>query len=154
MVKVKTARHKKAFGKIAAAATEILGIEGEVRVDVTWLSEEEIHALNRETRDVDRPTDVLSYPYIENPVSPFTKGNYPFEFNPRVNAVELGCIAICSEYIEKAAKEDDTVYINDVYRAFTHGILHLMGYDHVTEEEYDEMHATENKIMLKAGLKI
>ena len=53
---------------------------------------------------------------------------------------------------KKAAEEDKTVYISDVYRAFTHSLLHLFGYDHVTEEQYDVMHAKENQIMSKAGL--
>ena len=71
-----------------------------------------------------------------------------------MQAVELGCIVICPDFIERAAKEDRTVYIKDVYRAFTHGILHLLGYDHVTEEQYDQMHGLENQIMIKAGLKV
>ena len=154
MIKVRTDRFKTNFGKLALSANQILELEGSVIIDVTFLDEDEMRQLNAETRNIDKVTDVLSYPYIENPCSPFTKSKYPFEYNARSKAVELGCIAVCTSYIERAAKEDQTVYVKDVYRAFTHGILHLMGYDHTTESEYDVMHALENQIMIKAGLKI
>ena len=154
MIKVRTDRFKANFGKLALSANQTLEIEGSVIIDVTFLGEDEMRQLNAETRNIDKVTDVLSYPYIENPCSPFSKSKYPFEYNARSKAVELGCIAVCTSYIERAAKEDQTVYVKDVYRAFTHGILHLMGYDHMTESEYDVMHAMENQIMIKAGLKI
>lgn len=154
MIKVRSDYHKTTFKKIAAAADELLDIRGTVAVDVDFLDESEICELNARTRQINRPTDVLSYPFIENAGEPFTKENFPYDYNARIGAVELGCIAICREYIEKAASEDQTAYIKDVYRAFTHGILHLMGFDHVTESQYERMHELENKIMKKAGVKL
>lgn len=152
MIKVKTDYNKTCFHKIAVAASDVLGVAGEAIVYVDFASEEEIRQLNLRTRGIDKSTDVLSYPYIEKPDLPFTEANYPGDYNPKQKAVELGCIAICKPYIEKAAAEDDTVYIDDVYRAFAHGILHLMGFDHMTDAEYDAMHETENKIMKMAGV--
>ncbi len=154
MIKVRSDYHKTMFKKIAAAADELLDVQGTAVVDVDFLDEEEIRELNCRTRQIDKPTDVLSYPFVENTGVPFIEENFPYDYNFRIGAVELGCIAVCCEYIEKAAAEDMTVYIKDVYRAFAHGILHLMGFDHVTESQYDQMHELENKIMKKAGLKL
>ena len=154
MIKVRSSRFKTTFKKLAVSASEVLAVSGDAVIDVTFLDEDEMRELNAETRNIDKVTDVLSYPYLDKPFLPFTKDNYSLEYNARAGAVELGCIAVCVSYIERASIEDETVYIKDVYRAFTHGILHLMGYDHMTEQEYDVMHALENQIMTKAGLKI
>lgn len=152
MIKVRSRYNKKNFDKLASAANDILGVSGTAVVDVDFVSEENIHELNLRTRGVDRATDVLSYPFLDDASMPMDEEHYPEDYDYRLHAVPLGCMAICREYIKKAAEEDKTVYISDVYRAFTHSLLHLFGYDHVTEEQYDVMHAKENQIMTKAGL--
>lgn len=152
MIKVRTRYHKINFGKLAAAADEILQIKGCAVVDVDFCGEEEMRSLNCRTRGKDCVTDVLSYPFLDDASKPFDSAHYPDDYDAGAKAVQLGCMAICKPYIKRAAQEDETVYISDVYRAFTHSVLHLMGYDHVTEEQYDAMHAKENEIMKKAGL--
>jgi probable rRNA maturation factor len=111
---------KEALTALEGAMKGFVQADVGLAIELLFVDEEEIQRLNRETRNMDKVTDVLSYPYIENPCSPFTKSKYPFEYNARSKAVELGCIAVCTSYIERAAKEDQTVYVKDVYRAFTH----------------------------------
>ena len=152
MIKVRTCRMKKNFAKIASAAYDLLKLEGEAVVDVDFCSREEIKELNARTRGTDRETDVLSYPFLRDAKPPFDEAHYPGDYDAKAGAVMLGCVAICDEYIKQAAAEDNTVYISDVYRAFAHAVLHLMGYDHVTDEQYEQMHAMENKILQKAGI--
>lgn len=152
MIKVRSRYHKTAFKKLAQATCDVLGVVGNAVVDVDFLSEEEIRSLNEQTRNIDKVTDVLSYPYLGDASMPMDEQHYPDDFDYSQKAVTLGCMAICREYIKKAAAEDGDVYISDVYRAFTHSLLHLFGYDHVTEEQFFVMHAKENEIMAKAGL--
>ena len=152
MIKVRTRYHKKNFAKLAAAADEILGVRGTALVDVEFLSDDEIRELNRSTREVDAPTDVLSYPFLDDASLPLDERHYPGDYDRKNGAVVLGCMAVCREFIRRAAEEDKTAYISDVYRAFTHSLLHLFGYDHATVEQFEAMHAKENEIMLKAGL--
>lgn len=152
MIKVISRYNKINFAKLAAAADEILHVNGNAAIDVEFLDEEEMRELNLRTRQKDCVTDVLSYPFLADTGKPFDRRHYPDDYDKRLDAVRLGCTAICRSYIKRAAQEDETVYISDVYRAFVHSVLHLMGYDHITEEQYDEMHGKENEIMKKAGL--
>jgi probable rRNA maturation factor len=86
---------------------------------VAFVGADEIRALNREHRGIDRPTDVLSFPVDEQGES----------FGPR----ELGDVVICPEHTE------------DLTEAVVHGVLHLCGYDH--ESDGGEMLALQDRIM-------
>ena len=83
------------------------------------VDEEAIRALNREHRDLDRPTDVLSFPVDEG--------------GPSVGPRELGDVVICPEHTE------------DLIEAVVHGVLHLCGYDHETDG--GEMLALQRRVL-------
>ncbi len=83
------------------------------------MDEEAIRALNREHRDLDRPTDVLSFPVDEG--------------GPSVGPRELGDVVICPEHTE------------DLIEAVVHGVLHLCGYDHETDD--GEMLALQRRVL-------
>ena len=83
------------------------------------MDEEAIRALNREHRDLDRPTDVLSFPVDEG--------------GPSVGPRELGDVVICPEHTE------------DLIEAVVHGVLHLCGYDHETDG--GEMLALQRRVL-------
>ena len=86
---------------------------------VTLVDADRIHELNREHRGIDRPTDVLSFP---------VDGTGPVA-GPR----ELGDVVICPEHTE------------DIPEAVVHGVLHLCGYDHETDD--GEMLALQDRIV-------
>ena len=90
---------------------------------IALVGEDEMRRLNREHRTIDRPTDVLSFPVDELSASP----------GPR----ELGDVVICPEHTE------------DLAEAVVHGVLHLCGYDHETDD--GEMLALQDRVM--AGLR-
>ena len=96
------------FEAAARAALEAAGVEGDLHVALAFVAPERIQALNREHRGIDRPTDVLSFPVDEaGPVA-----------GPR----ELGDVVICPRHAE------------DLAEAVVHGVLHLCGYDHETDD--------------------
>lgn len=80
MIKVRSRYNKKNFDKLASAANDILGVSGTAVVDVDFVSEENIHELNKRTRGVDRATDVLSYPFLDDASMPMDEEHYPEDY--------------------------------------------------------------------------
>ena len=122
----------------------------EVQVYVLLTDNEEIHQINREHRQIDRPTDVLSFPMIEyaEPAD-FDGVEHQFDdcVNPDTEEVLLGDIVICVESVYEQAEE----YGHSVKREYafliTHSMLHLMGYDHMVPEEAEVMEEHQRRIL-------
>ena len=128
----------------ASACTQL-----DVEISLSFVSLDEIHELNREYRGVDRPTDVLSFPMFDDLDELEAVCG---ELDEEEQAVPLGDVVICMDKIIEQAeefghsRERETVYL------FTHSVLHLLGYDHETEEEKREMREREEEIMDLIGL--
>ena len=115
-------------------------------LSVTFVDNEEIHALNREFRGKDRPTDVLSFPLFE--------ADEPFEVDPAIGAVALGDIVISAERAAEQAEEYGHSFAREVCFLAVHSTLHLLGYDHeVSEEDEKYMNETQEEILAKMGLR-
>jgi len=118
------------------------GIDPErVEISVTFVSTEEIHELNRVYRDKDSVTDVLSFPQYE-PVSEITQ----------TGVICLGDVVICPEQALLQADEFGHSGERELVYLFVHSVFHLLGYDHIEEEDKAEMRAQEEKIMNLIGL--
>jgi probable rRNA maturation factor len=107
----------------ARAAVAAAGLDGELHLAIAFVSAEEIRALNREHRGIDRPTDVLSFPVDEA--------------GPAAGLRELGDVVICPEQTESLRE------------AVVHGVLHLCGHDH--EADDGEMLALQDRVMERLG---
>lgn len=109
-------------------------------LSVTFVDNEEIHALNRSFRDKDRPTDVLSFPLFE--------ADEPFEVDPAIGAVALGDIVISAERAQEQAEEYGHSFERECAFLVVHSVLHLLGYDHETSEEDEkDMFFRQEEIM-------
>lgn len=115
--------------------------EDRVEISVSFVSLEEIHELNREYRNVDRPTDVLSFPQFERD-----------EEIPEVGPVYLGDVVISTDKAKAQAEEYGHSYERELVYLFTHSVLHLLGYDHMEEDEKKEMREREEEIMSHLGI--
>ena len=134
--------------KLSEAIYSVLDQKDNLSAELEFVSEEEIADLNLRLRNVRGATDVLSFPTLEN-----TRGkalyrkDYPFDVED--GALFIGSIAVCVQRAKAQAIE----YGHSEEREFTyltcHGLLHLFGYDHMTEEDKAEMRALEDKIMEK-----
>ena len=118
---------------------------GNVEVSVSFVNNEQIRQLNREFRQKDAPTDVLSFPLGEN-------GSY--DRNPETGALQLGDIVIS---IEKAV-EQAKIYGHSLQREIgfltVHSMLHLLGYDHEAGGlEQVRMREKEESVLAKLGLR-
>ncbi|MBQ1261604.1 MAG: rRNA maturation RNase YbeY [Clostridia bacterium] len=122
--------------------------ENPCEVSVTFTDNEGIHALNRQYRGVDRPTDVLSFPLFD------------YEGTSEEPPVDewigiLGDIVLSLEQAEKQAEEFGHSFEREVAFLCVHSMLHLLGYDHETgEEDEREMRAKQTKIMSALGLAV
>ena len=120
-----------------------------VSLSISAVSKEEIHKINKEYRNVDRPTDVLSFPIFErSEIDNFSN----IDDNKKIKEIELGDIIICIDILEEHAIEYKTGILREILYMITHGVCHLFGYDHEIEEEKKEMRALEEKILKKIGV--
>lgn len=117
-------------------------------ISVSFVDLDEIHRLNKEFRDVDRPTDVLSFPQYEVDEIIFYSEN-PDEIP---DVLELGDVVICKDKAMEQAKEYGHSFEREIIYLFTHSILHLLGYDHIEEDEKACMRKREEEIMEYLGI--
>ena len=120
------------------------GFEGPAEVDVTFVDGEEIRRLNREYRQIDSETDVLSFPLGENGV---------YDRHPETGAAMLGDVVISMPRAVEQAREYGHSLQREVAYLTTHSVLHLLGYDHVQGGiEAVRMREKEELIMNLIGL--
>ena len=121
-------------------------------VEFIFVDGEEIRRLNREMRDTDKVTDVLSFPTLDGIKGQAIYGDdYPYEIDEEGNLV-IGSIAICCERAKEQAEEYGHSYKRELHYLLVHGIMHCLGYDHLTEEEKAEMREKEEFILSKLGI--
>lgn len=114
------------------------GFPYEAEVSLTLTDNAGIHALNRECRQVDRPTDVLSFPMLtyENPGDfSFLEAESEDDFNPDTGEAMLGDIVISVEKVREQAENYGHSERREFAFLIVHSMLHLFGYDHMTEAE-------------------
>ena len=110
-------------------------------VSVTFTDKDGIKELNRDYRGVDSVTDVMSFPQYDD-----------FEEIPGEGEILLGDVVICRERAAEQAREFGHSLDREMIYLFTHSILHLLGYDHMEEEEKREMRLKEEEVMDFLGL--
>ena len=126
----------------------------EAEVNLLLTDDEAIHEMNREHRHIDRPTDVLSFPMIEYETPGDLSGieESADAFDPGTGELMLGDIVISKDRVFAQAEE----YGHSVRREYAfliaHSMLHLLGYDHMDEEERKVMEDRQREIMEKAGI--
>ena len=108
----------------------------EVEMTVRIVDEAESHALNLNYRGKDRPTNVLSF---------------TFECPDEVELPLLGDLGICRQVVEREAQEQDKPLMAHWAHMVVHGSLHLFGYDHIEDDEAEEMESLETQIMTGLG---
>ena len=118
-------------------------VHGNCEISVTFVDNAEIRRLNKEFREIDDATDVLSFPLGEN-------GEY--DVNPDTGAKLLGDIVISMERAMEQAKEFGHSLEREVCYLSVHSMLHLLGYDHMEPQEKAEMRMKEETVMTRIGL--
>ena len=126
----------------------------ESQVSLTLVDEKTIKEINKETRDIDKITDVLSFPMLELPApSDFSNveeddGNFDYETGEAL----LGDIVICVQKVKAQALEFGHPEKREFAFLIAHSMLHLFGYDHMSEEEEKVMFLRQEEILSSLGI--
>lgn len=122
----------------------------EAEINLTLTDNEGIHIINKEYRDIDRATDVLSFPML----SYETPGDFSFlmdenddDFNPDTGEAILGDIIISVDKVREQAEEYGHSELREFAFLITHSMLHLFGYDHMEPEEAKVMEDKQRQIL-------
>jgi probable rRNA maturation factor len=125
--------------RAVAAAFAETGVSGASELSVVFSDDAHIRTLNAEWRDKDKPTNVLSFPAF-----PFPKdGPLP---------PMLGDIVLASETVSREAALEDKPLANHITHLVIHGLLHLLGHDHETDAEAEEMEAIERAALARLAI--
>lgn len=133
------------YESLAKVTEEVLSIKSLYEVDVSLVDDETIHSINRDYRGVDRITDVISFAFndgVEEKDAIKPQPDMP---------IMLGEILICLPQALRQAKEIGNTENRELFFLFIHGLLHLLGYDHMKKEDEEIMFPLQEKILQKAS---
>jgi len=122
---------------ILDTAVKFLEIKKKNMISLSFISAKDIQSLNNEFRDKDKPTDVLSWSYLDDSLLPHELA---------------GDIYICLEIAKKQAQQKKHSLEYELLFLFSHGLLHVFGYDHQNDDEENEMNSLQQSILKKAGI--
>ncbi|GLX79950.1 endoribonuclease YbeY [Thalassotalea insulae] len=106
-------------------------------ITIRVVGPEESQSLNQQYRGKDKPTNVLSF---------------PFEVPEGLELDLLGDLVICADIVEQEAQQQNKPLLNHWAHMVIHGCLHLLGYDHISDEDADEMEALEIKLLANLAI--
>ncbi len=147
MISIKNTQHKIKIdaNQLKKDAQFILDELGYSDFDLGILitTDKKMHAYNKEYRDKDKPTDVLSFPY-----HPHLKAGQKIKVESEDDK-NLGDLILAPEYILNDLPKWNTTFEKHLQRLLVHGICHLLGYDHIEDADYKVMHKKEMALLKK-----
>lgn len=136
---------------IADAVCKVLDQTAELKAELVFVSAERIKELNRETRGIDKVTDVLSYPSLDGIRGKvLKKKDYPTETDGR--NLFIGSIVICEDKVKEQAEEFGHSEEKERTYLIIHGLMHLFGYDHMEENDKKQMREKEKAALALLGI--
>lgn len=136
------------LGDLHTLAEIIMREEGypeDAEVTLLFVDEKEMAAYNAKFLDRNGPTDVLAFPVEE-----LIPGVVP-DLDPQGPPLMLGDVVVAPTYVRRQAAEFGVTFEDEMALMVTHGILHLLGYDHLDDEEAERMEARERDLLAKVG---
>lgn len=146
--------YKEVADRVINAALDYEKCPYEAEISLTLTDNESIHEINKEFREIDRPTDVLSFPMVDYEEA----GDFDFlesadeYFNPETGELMLGDIVISLDKVEEQAEAYGHSVLREYAFLIAHSMLHLMGYDHMEEDEATIMEKKQNEILELLGI--
>lgn len=127
----------------------------DLEVNIAFVGKTKIKKINKDFRNVDRVTDIISFPFLLHPgvegmqliESSLTKEKYMMYVNPETGNLVLGDLYICFPKMKEQAIEYGTGIEREFVYLCVHGLLHLLGYDHMSEEDKKVMREKEELIL-------
>ncbi len=147
--------YKELINSVILAALDAEECPYEAEVNVILTNNEEIHEINKEYRSIDRPTDVLSFPLIdyETPADFERVEDYAEDyFNLETGELMLGDIIISVDKLYEQAQNYGHSIERELAFLVAHSMFHLMGYDHMNEEERIIMEQKQSELLNHMGI--
>jgi len=156
MIKI-LGKHDKSFDddliRVYNEISKTLSLPENITINLTFVGEKKIRELNKTTRNIDKVTDVLSYPYTELKVGEkLNLDDYKLYVDQVANMLEFGDIYICTKRAEEQAQEYGHSLKREICFLFCHGMLHCCGYDHIEGKDAKIMEDMQNKILTNLGI--
>lgn len=149
---IKIACEDKDFSALERALEGEYSSDCPLSLELIIVDEQTIRDLNSRFRSIDRVTDVLSFPSLDGiRGKKLLLSEHPYDTDGDGNLF-LGSIAICEEVAHRQAEEYGHSFDRELYYLATHGVCHLLGYDHMTEEDKSQMREKEERVMARLGL--
>lgn len=142
-------------GLVIDQVLEEEGCPYEAEVNLLLTSDEEIHRINLEYRQIDRPTDVLSFPQVEYTAPADFSWAEEHEvdcFHPDTGELQLGDIIISLDKVREQAEKYNHGLKREYAFLIAHSMLHLLGYDHMTEADAASMEAKQSAVLDHLGI--
>ena len=141
--------------KVFTLTMDYLGCPYEAEVSLLLTDDETIHQINKEQRDIDRATDVLSFPMTDY----VTEGDFAFLeeegadcFHPETGELLLGDIVISGDKVLQQAESYGHSPLREYAFLIVHSLLHLVGYDHMEEQEAKRMEKKQADVLESMGI--
>ena len=151
-LKIECVNRRLKLDKIADAVYQTLGQKTDIKAELIFVSAEYIHDLNLSTRGVDKVTDVLSYPTLDDIRGKvLDKNDYPIELDD--DQLFIGSIVICDDKVKAQAEEYGHSERRERTYLIVHSLMHLFGYDHITDEDKKQMREKEKLALQLLGVK-
>lgn len=150
-LKIETSEKIKS-SKIAKAVYKVLNQSDKLKAELVFMDAEDMRTLNANTRGVDKVTDVLSFPTLENVKGKILKAR-DFPIETEKGRLFIGSIVMCNQKIKEQAKELGHSEERERTYLLVHGLMHLFGYDHMVEEEKQQMRQKEKQALNLLGIK-
>ncbi|MDD7183181.1 rRNA maturation RNase YbeY [Peptostreptococcus porci] len=131
----------KKIEKVIVACLEYEDYSDDYEVSLSFVTNDEIKNLNRDFRNIDKVTDVLSFPMLSDD-----------DFEIEYEEYSLGDIVISVDRAEQQAIEYDHSFEREICFLVCHSMFHLLGYDHMHEDEAEEMHTKEKNVLDSLGI--
>lgn len=139
------------FSALSSAFEDEFESDIDLSAEITIVDEEEIRQLNSRMRKVDDVTDVLSFPSLEGIKGKKIKGKkFPADLDEEGHLF-IGSIAICKKRAEEQAEEYGHSAFREMSYLAVHGVCHLLGYDHIDENDKKAMREKEERVLKKMG---
>ena len=132
------------FLNLVKSVFSYLNLNFDVYISLSLIDNNEIRNLNRDYRGIDRPTDVISFAYLD--------GQDRETIYKSGAIVILGDIYISTQKAQEQSQEYNHSLNRELSFLFVHGLLHLLGYDHIEKEDEEIMFDLQNKILEKEGI--
>jgi len=130
------------YQRLAQKTFSYLHLHNHYYIEVNLVDDQKIHELNRDFRKIDRPTDVLSFAFLDR-----VEGETPIHDSEIT--IALGTIIISVDHAKEQAQQYGHSFSREMKFLFLHGLLHLLGYDHQSPEDELKMFSLQNAILGK-----